>query len=309
LDVPASAREERKVVSVLFCDLVGFTSRSESMDVEDVRGTLQPYHALLRRELERHGGTVEKFIGDAVMAVFGAPAAHEDDPERAVRSALAIVDAVAELRERDPAMDLHVRIGVNTGETLIALGADPARGEGMASGDVVNTAARLESAAPADGVLVGEVTYRATSRVIRYEPADPVTAKGKSEPVPAWRAVEARSRFGIDVVQESRTPLVGRDDDMAALAAALERAIDRRAVQLVTLVGVPGIGKSRLVWELFRLVDARSELITWRQGRCLPYGDGVTYWALGEMLKSQAGMLDSDGAELAQQKLRAMVDG
>jgi class 3 adenylate cyclase/tetratricopeptide (TPR) repeat protein len=309
MDVPAPSREERKVVSVLFCDLVGFTSRSESMDVEDVRGTLQPYHALLRRELERHGGTVEKFIGDAVMAVFGAPVAHEDDPERAVRSALAIVDAVAELRERDPAMDLHVRIGVNTGEALIALGADPARGEGMASGDVVNTAARLESAAPADGVLVGEVTYRATSRVIRYEPAEPVTAKGKSEPVPAWRAVEARSRFGIDVVQESRTPLVGRDDDMATLAAALERAIDRRAVQLVTLVGVPGIGKSRLVWELFKLVDARSELIIWRQGRCLPYGDGVTYWALGEMLKSQAGMLDSDGAELAQQKLRAMVDG
>ena len=149
------------------------------MDVEDVRSTLQPYHALLRRELERHGGTVEKFIGDAVMAVFGAPVAHEDDPERAVRSALAIVDAVAELRERDPAMDLHVRIGVNTGEALIALGRRSGAGEGMASGDVVNTAARLESAAPADGVLVGEVTQRATSRVIRYEPAEPVDRQGQ----------------------------------------------------------------------------------------------------------------------------------
>ena len=304
----APSREERKVVSVLFCDLVGFTSRSESMDVEDVRGTLQPYHALLREQLERHGGTVEKFIGDAVMAVFGAPVAHEDDPERAVRAALAIVEAVAGLRESDPAMDLHVRIGVNTGEALVALDADPGRGEGMASGDVVNTAARLESAAPVDGVVVGDVTYRATSRVIRYEQAEPVHAKGKSEPVAAWRAVEARSRFGIDVIQESRTPLVGRADDMASLAAALERAVDRRTVQLVTLVGVPGIGKSRLVWELFRMVDARPDLIVWRQGRCLSYGDGVTFWALGEMLKSQAGVLDSDPAERADEKLQAMVE-
>ena len=300
--------EERKVVSVLFCDLVGFTRRSEAMDVEDVRGTLAPYHRLLRGVIEGYGGTVEKFIGDAVMALFGAPVAHEDDAERAVRSALAIVDAVAGLRHEDPRLDLRVRVGVNTGEALIALSADPARGEGMASGDVVNTAARLESAAPVDGVLVGEVTFRATDRAIVYEMVDPVAAKGKAEPVAAWRALEARSRFGTDVVQESGTPLVGRDGEVAGLRTVLERAIDRRTVQLVTLVGVPGIGKSRLVWELFKMVDARSDLVTWRQGRCLPYGDGVTFWALGEMVKAQAGILDSDGTEVAAEKLRAMLD-
>src|SRR5690242_12414822 len=150
LTAPAiHSREERKVVTAVFCDLIGFTARSEAMDVEDVRGTLRPYHELLRAELERFGGTVEKFIGDAVMALFGAPVAHEDGPERAVRAALAIIDAVARLREDDPRLDLHVRIGVNTGEALIALDADPGRGEGMASGDVINTAARLQAAAPA----------------------------------------------------------------------------------------------------------------------------------------------------------------
>src|SRR5436309_3371991 len=154
----ARGREERKVVTAIFVDMVGFTGQAEAMDVEDVRGTLVPYHALLRRELERFGGTVEKFIGDAVMALFGAPVAHEDDPERAVRAALAIRDAVAELAEAEAGLDLHVRIGVNTGEALIAIDARPEQGESMAAGDVVNTAARLQTAAPVDGVLVGELT-------------------------------------------------------------------------------------------------------------------------------------------------------
>ena len=188
-------------MTVLFADLVGFTSRSERMDVEDVRGTLAPYHALLREQLEHYGGTVEKFIGDAVMALFGAPVAHEDDPERAVRAALSIRAAIARLNDEDPGLDLHVRVGVNTGEALIVLGADAARGEGMASGDVVNTAARLQAAAPVDGILVGETTYRATDRAVTYRPTDPVVAKGKSNPVPVWEAVEARARLGVDVVQ------------------------------------------------------------------------------------------------------------
>ena len=243
------------------------------------------------------------------MALFGAPVVHEDDPERAVRAALAIVEAVAELRESNPALDLHVRLGVNTGEALIALDADPLRGEGMASGDVVNTAARLESAAPTDGVLVGEATYRATGRVIRYEAAPPVQAKGKTEPVPAWQALEARSRFGVDVDQGSRSAMVGRDRELDALRGAAERSFEFREVQLVTIVGVPGIGKSRLVWELQRWVDARPELIRWRQGRCLPYGEGVTYWALGEVLKAQAGVLESDSAAEAGEKLDAMISG
>src|ERR671923_2829594 len=175
-------RRERKVVTVLFADLVGFTARAEQLDPEDVEAMLRPYHERLRTELERYGGTVEKFIGDAVMAVFGAPIAHEDDAERAVRAALAIREAIAELNERDPGLDLHVRVGVNTGEALVSLGADPLQGEGMAAGDVVNTAARLQSAAPVDGILVGEATHRATERAIAYRLADPVEAKGKAEP-------------------------------------------------------------------------------------------------------------------------------
>ncbi len=175
-----------------------------------------------------------------------------------------------------PGLDLHVRIGVNTGEALIALGADPSRGEGMASGDVVNTAARLESAAPADGVLVGEVTYRATNRAISYEPAEPVAAKGKSEPVPAWRAVQARSRFGTTSSRVAHRRWSAASDDLDSLRPSCRAGHRRRTVQLVTVVGVPGIGKSRLVWELFAVVDERAGTGRWRQGRCLPYGDGVT---------------------------------
>src|SRR2546428_9077597 len=182
-------REERKIVTVLFADLVGFTARAETMDPEDVRALLAPYHAHLREELERFGGTVEKFIGDAVMAVFGAPVAHEDDPERAVRAALAIRDRV-----REQEQGLQLRIGVNTGEALVSLGARPSEGEGMVSGDVVNTAARLQSAAPVNGILVDETTYRATRRPIYYEAREPVEAKGKSQPIPVWEALEARSR-------------------------------------------------------------------------------------------------------------------
>src|SRR5690348_12310991 len=299
--------EERKVVTVLFADLVGFTSRSEAMDVEDVRSTLAPYHALLRDQLEHYGGTVEKFIGDAVMALFGAPVSHEDDPERAVRAALSIRAAIDRLNEAEPGLDLHVRVGVNTGEALIVLGADPARGEGMASGDVVNTAARLQTAAPVDGILVGETTYRATDRTITYRAAEPVTAKGKAHALRVWEAVEARARLGVDVIQRPTTPLMGRAEELDLLLDALRRCRSERVVQLVTLVGVPGIGKSRLVWELFEAVERDPDFITWRQGRSLPYGDGVTYWALGEMVKAQAGILDSDTAEDARGKLEATV--
>jgi class 3 adenylate cyclase/tetratricopeptide (TPR) repeat protein len=295
-------REERKVVSVLFADLVGFTSRAEQLDPEDVRATLTPYYAQLRRELERHGGTVEKFIGDAVMAVFGAPAAHEDDPERAVRAALAIRDAIAEGDE------LQVRIAVTTGEALVTIGARASEGESMAAGDVVNTAARLQSSAPVNGVLADETTYRATRQAIRYEDADPVSAKGKGEAVRVWEAQEARSRFGIDVVQAGAR-LVGRHRELDLLGDALTRAREERSPQLLTLVGVPGIGKSRLVYELSRVVDAEPDLIYWRQGRSLPYGDGVTYWALAEMAKAHAGILDTDSPEEVARKLAETVAG
>jgi class 3 adenylate cyclase/tetratricopeptide (TPR) repeat protein len=294
-------REERKVVSVLFADLVGFTSRAEQLDPEDVRAVLEPYHARLRTELERRGGTVEKFIGDAVMALFGAPTAHEDDPERAVRAAIAIRDWIREEGE------LQLRIGITTGEALVALGARPVEGEGMASGDVVNTAARLQSAAPVNGILVDETTFRATGQAIDYADREPVEAKGKANPVPVWEVVEARSRFGVDIGRAGGATLVGREKEIELLLGTLARARQEQSPQLVTLVGVPGIGKSRLVAELFSTLDATPELMYWRQGRCLPYGEGVTYWALSEMVKAHAGILETDGEQEAHEKLRGVV--
>ena len=262
------AREERKVVSVLFADLVSFTSRAEQMDPEDVRALLSPFYMRVRTELERFGGTVEKFIGDAVMALFGAPVTHEDDPERAVRAALAIRDWVREEGR------IQVRLAVNTGEALVLLGARPNQGEGMAAGDVVNTAARLQAAAPVNGVLVGERTFRETRAVIEYRAAAPVAAKGKREQVPVWEALQARARLGVDVPHQAKTALVDRQGELGVLRDALARVRSQRSPQLVTLVGVPGIGKSRLLFELSQIVDAEPDLISWRQGRCLPYGEG-----------------------------------
>jgi class 3 adenylate cyclase/tetratricopeptide (TPR) repeat protein len=299
---PETRREERKVVSVLFADLVGFTSRAEQLDPEDVRALLAPYHARLREELERYGGTVEKFIGDAIMALFGAPVVHEDDPERAVRAALTIRDWA-----RDAEGELQLRIAVATGEALIALGARPSEGEGMASGDVVNTAARLQSAAPVNGILVDETTYRATKHAVDYREAESVEAKGKAQPVPAWEAVEARARFGVDTAQRTRAPLVGRDRELETLVGALGRVREDRSPQLLTLVGVPGIGKTRLVYELFQAVEADPELISWRQGRSLPYGEGVSFWALSEMVKAQAGILETDSPGETEEKLREAI--
>ena len=303
----APAREERKVVTVLFADLVGFTARSERLDPEDVRAMLGPYYGRVRADLERYGGTVEKFIGDAVMAIFGAPVAHEDDPERAVRAAIAIRQAIRELNEADPGLELQLRVGVNTGEALVALGARIGEGEGMVAGDIVNTAARMQMAAPVNGILVGEMTYRATERAIEYRAAEPVQAKGKTDPIKVWEAVQARSAFGVDVAPRRGTALVGRADEMNLLTDALARVRRERTSQLVTLVGVPGIGKSRLLWELFDAVEADPDLIYWRQGRSLPYGEGVSFWALGEMAKAHAGILETDTAGEAEAKLRQAV--
>ena len=235
LDGGVPAREERKVVSVLFVDLVGFTAASESADPEDVRARLQSYHARAKAEIERFGGTVEKFVGDAVMAAFGAPVAHEDDAERAVRAGLIILDAMAEL-------ELEARAAVNTGEAVVTVAARPELGEGFVTGDVVNTAARLQSAASPGALLAGEQTYWATRDVIDYEPLEPVSAKGKAEPVPVWRAVGARSRLGIDLEPSRATPFVGRDDELEVLRQVYVRALRESACHLVTLVGEPGIG-------------------------------------------------------------------
>jgi class 3 adenylate cyclase len=294
----SEGRRERKVVTVLFADLVGSTARAEQLDPEDVAAELARYHGHLRAELERHGGTVEKFIGDAVMALFGAPTTHEDDPERAVRAAFTI---------RDWAIDqgVEVRIGVNTGEALVSVDAHPEAGEAMAAGDVINTGARLQSAAPVNSIVVGEQTFRSTERAIDYREIEPVEAKGKAQPVSAWEALQPRARFAVERVHGAA--LVGRRREVDLLEGALARVLEERSSQLVTIVGVPGIGKSRLVLELYELIERLEELISWRYGRCLPYGEGITFWALGEMVKAQLGILEGDDDAEAERKLTDAV--
>ncbi|MDX6427237.1 MAG: hypothetical protein QOD52_2642 [Gaiellaceae bacterium] len=292
---------------MLFCDLVGFTATSEASDPEDVQARIERYHRKLRAQIEAYGGTVEKFIGDAVMAVFGAPVSHEDDPERAVRAGLDILRAIEELNEEDPGLDLSVRVGVNTGEAVVALHARPEQGEGMVAGDVVNTAARIQAAAPVGAVAVGEETFRQTERVILYEPLPAADAKGKAEPIALYRAVEPRGRFGADLIRTHESPFVGREVEKTLLQGLFERSVRDSSVQLVTLVGEPGVGKSRLVAELFGYLDDAPELVTWRQGRCLPYGEGITFWALGEILKAHAGIYESDAPDAAARKLDLML--
>jgi len=306
LEAAAPVGEERKVVSVLFVDLVGFTSRSDRADPEDVRAMLRAYHERVKADLERFGGTVEKFIGDAVMAVFGAPVAHEDDAERAVRSALRILDTIEELR--DGGLEIAVRAAVTTGETVVSLDARPERGEGIVTGDVVNMAARLQSAAPVGSVIVDETTMHTTERAIAYEAHDDVEAKGKAEPIRAWRALEARSRVGQPEAA-TRTPFVGREHERTLLLETFLRSERESSVQLVTVVGEPGIGKSRLATELRTALDERPDLVTWRHGRCLPYGEGITFWALGEIVKADAGILESDDAAAARSKLAESIAG
>jgi class 3 adenylate cyclase/tetratricopeptide (TPR) repeat protein len=294
--------EERKLVTGVFVDVVGSTARAEQLDPEDVRAMLGPYHSRVRAELERFGGTVEKFIGDAVFALFGAPVAHEDDPERAVRAGFALLDGVGELNANDEWLDLHVRVGVHTGEALVMLDAKPGEGDWMAAGDIVNTAARIQSAAPTDGVLVGELTYRATRNVIEYEQAEPISAKGKTEPVPVWVARNVRERVARPT---ARVPLLGREAELGELLALWREARSAQRPRLATIVGAPGIGKSRLLAELAQRVEQEGT-VHW--GRCLPYGEGITYWPVIDLLKSAAGILQSDSAATISAKLGALLD-
>src|SRR6266540_1102403 len=249
--------EERKVVTSLFCDLVGFTASSEAADPEDVDRMLAAYSAVAQAQIEGHGGVMEKFIGDAVVGVFGAPVAHEDDPERAVRAGLRIVEGAAEL-EGVGGAPLRLRVGINTGEALVHLGASAGLGERLLVGDAISTAARIQSVAPEMGVAVGLATY-----------------EGKAEPVRVFHAKASRVQFGADLTRKHEGPFVGREIDLAILKGIFDRSVAARSVQLVTVVGEPGLGKSRLVAELFAYIDTRPELVTWRQGRCLPYGEGI----------------------------------
>ena len=297
-------REERRIVSVVFVDLVGFTSRSEQLDPEDVRAILTPYHGTVRDELESFGGVVEKFVGDAVMAVFGAPTSHGDDPERAVRAALAVRDAVAALNEEQPELELRIRGAVNTGEAVVTLSARPALGEAMVAGDVVNTASRLQQHAPVGEIVVGEETYRATHGAITYEPLESVTAKGKAEPIEVWRAVTTATAGGERDL--STTPFVGRDREVGLLDATWERVELERRPHLITVLGAPGVGKSRLTAEFTERIAARGGRIV--RGRCLPYRERSAYGAFAMQMKELAGIFDSDDVAVATGKLRTLVE-
>ena len=281
--------EERRVVSVVFVDLVGFTGQAEQLDPEDVRALLSPYHHAVREELESFGGVVEKFIGDAVMAVFGAPTAFGDDAERAVRAALAVRERVS-----------GVRVAVNTGEALVTLDARPSHGEAMVAGDVVNTAARLQQAAPVDGVLVGEVTYQATRAAIEYVPADPVSAKGKAEPLRAWLAVRAPSDE-----RDLSSTFVGREHELALLRDVWDRVTEQRTPHLVTVLGDAGLGKTRLAAEFADTVQELGGFSV--RGRTLPYRESSAYGAFASQLKQLCGIFESDPPAAALEKLRATV--
>jgi class 3 adenylate cyclase len=293
---PGRTGEERRIVSVLFVDLVGFTSQAEKLDPEDVRAILTPYYEHVRDELQRHGGTVEKFIGDAVMGVFGAPTAYGDDPERAVRAAFAVRDWA----EQD---GLEVRIAVNTGEAIVELDARPGHGEAMVAGDVVNTAARLQSAAPVGAVLVGEETYASTRNVIEYRPAQPVRAKGKGAPVRTWLAL--RPTTGVGERPVTPIPLVGRDRELAALRAIWERVVDEERAHFVTIFGPAGIGKSRLALEFSQYVAGQGGRVV--RGRSTPYGASSPYSAFGQQVKQVSAIFDSDDPAAARTKLTAGV--
>src|SRR6266566_2809848 len=296
----AAPNEERRFISVLFVDLVGFTARAEKLDPEDVRAILTPYHETVRREIESFGGVVEKFVGDAVMSVFGAPMAYGDDAERAVRAALAVRDSVQELNNGDARLDLQIRIAVNTGEALVSLGARPSMGESMVAGDVVNTASRLQQAAPVNGVIVGEETYASTRDAIKYEPMPAIEAKGKAAVVSAWLASEALFPAGERTI--SRAPLVGRGRELGVLQGIWERVADERTPHLVTIVGPPGVGKTRLGLEFGRAVSELGGRTV--RGRSLPYRDSSAYGAFAAHVKQLCGIFESDPIEIGLEKLR-----
>lgn len=290
------AGEERRVVSVLFVDLAGFTGRAESLDPEDVRAFLVPYYERVRAELESFGGRVEKFVGDAVMGVFGAPVAYGDDAERAVRAAFAVRDWAEQ-------EGLELRLAVNTGEAIVELEARPEHGEALVAGDVVNTAARLQSAAPVGAVLVGEETHASTRGAIEYRPAQPIVAKGKELPISAWLAVRPLTAAGERAV--TPVPMIGRERELAVLTGIWERVVDEGRAHFVTVIGPSGIGKSRIALELAQLVADQGARVI--RGRSTPYGASSPYSAFAHQVKQIAGIFDSDDDVEAEAKLSAAI--
>jgi class 3 adenylate cyclase len=304
--VPAARPEtapvsERRVVSALFADLVGFTTTAEHRDAEEVRELLSRYFDVARRIIERYGGIVEKFIGDAVMAVWGAPVAREDDAERAVRAGMDLVAAVTELG----AGELRVRTGVVTGEAAVTLGV---RGEGMVAGDVVNAAARVQATAEPGTTLVDDATRRASEAAIVYADAGMHSLKGRDQPVHLWRAERVVALAGGALRAAGlEPPFVGRDRELRVVKELFHGAAETGRARMVSVLGMAGIGKSRLVWEFEKYVDGLAQTVNWHQGGCPPYGEGVTYWPLAEMVRMRARMMDGDDAATARTKLQAML--
>ncbi|HXX61295.1 MAG TPA: adenylate/guanylate cyclase domain-containing protein, partial [Candidatus Sulfotelmatobacter sp.] len=297
---PPPPATERRLVSVLFADLVGFTPFAEERDAEDVRATLDRYFAMASEVIGRYGGTVEKFIGDAVMAVWGTPAAHEDDAERSVRAALELVDAVHTLGD-----GIRARAGVLTGEAAVTIGAT---NQGLVAGDLVNTASRLQSAAAPGTVLVGEATQRAAAKAIAFEPAGEPALKGKASPVPAWRALRVVAQVGgRNRADALEAPFVGRDDELRLLKDLFHATTREGRARLVSVIGPAGIGKTRLAWEFLKYVDGLVETVWWHEGRSPAYGEGVTFWALGEMVRRRAGLLETDDEATTRAKIAATV--
>jgi class 3 adenylate cyclase/tetratricopeptide (TPR) repeat protein len=298
---PAAAPvAERRLVTVLFADLVGFTPFSEERDAEEVRETLSRYFDLAKEVVSRYGGTVEKFIGDAVMAVWGTPTAHEDDGERAVRAALELVEAVPAI-----APGIQARAGLLTGEAVVTLGATD---QGMVAGDLVNTASRLQSVAPAGAVIAGASTYRAASKAIVFEPAGEQLLKGKAAPVQSWRAIRVvAERGGRNRSATLEAPFVGREAELRLLKDMLHATGREHRARLISITGIAGIGKSRLAWEFEKYLDGLVETVRWHAGRSPAYGEGLTFWALGEMVRSRAGLLETDDQQTHRSKISASV--
>jgi class 3 adenylate cyclase len=305
LTEPERISETRKVVTIVFADVTGSTALGERLDPEALRRVMGRYFEQMSAVIERHGGTVEKFIGDAVMAVFGIPQLHEDDALRAVRSAEGMRKALGALNadlERDHGVGVAARIGVNTGEVVTG---DSGTDQRLVTGDAVNVAARLEQAAAAGEVLLGDPTYRLVKDAVEIEPVEALELKGKSERVAAYRLVrvleapEGHARH-LD------SPMVGRAKEHELLERALAHAVSERTSHLFTLLGPAGVGKSRLVQEFLSGTGATARVL---RGRCLSYGDGITFFPLAEIVEEAAGISRDDDLETARSKVRALLVG
>src|SRR5215216_7628353 len=294
----------RKTITVLFCDLVGSTALGERLDPESTQRVLGQYFQRVREVLERHQGTVEKYVGDAVVGVFGVPRLHEDDALRAVRAAIELAAALAELNkelERDWGVTLQLRTGVNTGEVVAG---SAAAGSALVLGDAVNVAARLEQAAPPGEVLIGQTTWQLVRDAVTAEPVAPLALKGKADQVAAWRL----RGVTLDVPGHARRRdlrLVGREPQRRLLLDAFDWVVAERACRLVTVLGAAGVGKSRLVDEALAGIAERATIL---RGRCLSYGEGITYWPVAEVVRQAAGIADTDPPAGALAKLQRLLE-